>query len=409
MTTPTAKRRRVDLEQSARVATRRASCSPSESSPPPTTSRAARTPAPIDPATVPLTWKWSTPGAKPPRSGRWVLLLGKPTNQRCARLIAAFRSQGLCPALAVSPPVLASGRIDFKFHVDEDGNPTASPPPMCVVPCCKGRLLYRTIVLMERWGIPSLNPSCSLLKTYDKWMQYRSLGDLMPPTARVAAPVNGLAIARSVATDPEAPFPVVLKATQGSGGDQVFLCEKWGDMLHRAAALFQQGKRVIAQQYIEESKGTDTRLYVVDGEVVAAMRRVATKEQEFKANLACGGSGFAHEPTPEEIRVALDAVGRLGLRVAGVDVLASKKGPMLCEVNANPGVRIQGITGTDIAGRVAKLAIRLAQEETRQVDGLPASLADLISADERTALLAVPPGRANVRISTPATSARAMS
>lgn len=387
MTTPSAKRRRVDLEQSARVAARRTSCPQSES---PLPTSATRTPAPIDPATVPLTWKWSTPGAKAPRPGRWVLLLGKPTNQRCARLIAAFRSQGICPALAVSPPVLASGRIDFNFHADEHGNPAPSPPPICVVPCCKGRLLYRTIVLMERWGIPSLNPSHSLLKTYDKWMQYRSLGDLMPLTARVAAPVNGLQIAKSVARAAEAPFPVVLKATQGSGGEQVFLCEKWGDMLHRAAALFQQGKRVIAQQYIEESRGTDTRLYVVDGEVIAGMRRVAAKEEEFKANLACGGSGFAHEPTTEETRVALDAVGRLGLRVAGVDLLASKKGPVLCEVNANPGVKIQGITGTDIAGRVAKLAMRLAQDETRVVDGLPGTLSELISAEERSALLAVP-------------------
>jgi ribosomal protein S6--L-glutamate ligase len=43
----------------------------------------------------------------------------------------------------------------------------------------------------------------------------------------------------------------------------------------------------------------------------------------------------------------------LGLKVAGVDIIRSKKGPLLLEVNSSPGLEgIETATGKDIAGMI---------------------------------------------------------
>ena len=53
----------------------------------------------------------------------------------------------------------------------------------------------------------------------------------------------------------------------------------------------------------------------------------------------------------------------LGLDVAGVDFLRSKRGPLVMEVNASPGLEgIEGITGVDVAGKVIEFVERRCEE-----------------------------------------------
>ena len=55
--------------------------------------------------------------------------------------------------------------------------------------------------------------------------------------------------------------------------------------------------------------------------------------------------------TPTEKALAIKAAKTLGLRVAGVDIIRSKNGPLLLEVNSSPGLEgIETVTGKDIAG-----------------------------------------------------------
>ena len=43
----------------------------------------------------------------------------------------------------------------------------------------------------------------------------------------------------------------------------------------------------------------------------------------------------------------------MGLGVAGVDLLRSKRGPLVLEVNSSPGLEgIEGATGIDVAGAI---------------------------------------------------------
>src|SRR5262249_28824853 len=114
------------------------------------------------------------------------------------------------------------------------------------------------------------------------------------------------------------------------------------------------------QEYIRESKGRDIRAIVVGGRVVAAMRRVA-KPGEFRSNLHRGGKGNSvHLPLVYR-RAATRATKVMGLEVAGVDMLESKTGPKILEINSSPGLEgVERATGVDIAGAVIEYAEKYA-------------------------------------------------
>ena len=119
------------------------------------------------------------------------------------------------------------------------------------------------------------------------------------------------------------------------------------------------------QEYIKESNGSDLRILVVDGEVVGSMKRQA-REGEFRSNLHRGGSSRVEPISKQENEVALKAVRYLGLEVAGVDMLRSKRGPLILEVNASPGLEgIETTTRIDIAGRIISFIERKIGHEPR--------------------------------------------
>ena len=63
-----------------------------------------------------------------------------------------------------------------------------------------------------------------------------------------------------------------------------------------------------------------------------------------------GGSASIVKITKEERALAVKAAKVLGLKVAGVDIIRSKNGPLLLEVNSSPGLEgIETATGKDIA------------------------------------------------------------
>jgi ribosomal protein S6--L-glutamate ligase len=111
---------------------------------------------------------------------------------------------------------------------------------------------------------------------------------------------------------------------------------------------------VIIQEFVAESTGVDIRAFVVDGRVVGAMERTA-REGEFRANVHRGGSVRKFDLDDASRDIALRAADALGLRVAGVDILPSSRGPLVIEVNASPGLEgIESATGRDIAKDIIK-------------------------------------------------------
>jgi len=109
---------------------------------------------------------------------------------------------------------------------------------------------------------------------------------------------------------------------------------------------------ILIQRFIEESNGEDIRIFVVGNKIVASMKRTS-EVGEFRSNVHRGGHTEMIKPTGKEQYIALNAVKYLGLGVAGVDLIRSRKGPLLIEVNASPGLQgIEGATGVNIAGAI---------------------------------------------------------
>ncbi len=152
--------------------------------------------------------------------------------------------------------------------------------------------------------------------------------------------------------------PLILKLLEGTQGLGVVLAETRNAASSVIEAFNGLKARVIAQQFIKESKGTDIRAFVVDGVVVGAMKRQG-KPGEFRSNLHRGGSASIIELTDEEDRTALKAARAMGLGIAGVDMLQSENGPLVLEVNSSPGLEgIEAATGKDIAREIIRYVER---------------------------------------------------
>ena len=146
--------------------------------------------------------------------------------------------------------------------------------------------------------------------------------------------------------------PVVIKLLEGTQGIGVVLAESVKTAKSTIEAFYGLGKHVLVQEYIAEAKGADIRALVVGGRVVGAMKRQSS-DNEFRSNLHRGGRSEAIQVTPDIEWAAINAARALGLKVAGVDLLLSDRGPLVLEVNSSPGLEgIEKATHLDIAGQV---------------------------------------------------------
>lgn len=143
--------------------------------------------------------------------------------------------------------------------------------------------------------------------------------------------------------------PVIIKLLEGTQGLGVVLAETKNAAESVLEAFNGLQARVIVQEFIKEAKGADLRVFIVDGQVVGAMKRQG-KEGEFRSNLHRGGSAMYYKLQPYELHAALNAAKALKLPVCGVDMLQSARGPLVLEVNSTPGLEgIEGATEKNIA------------------------------------------------------------
>ena len=152
------------------------------------------------------------------------------------------------------------------------------------------------------------------------------------------------------------PPPHVIKLNEGTQGAGVMLAEKLSSSRSVVEALRGLYANFLVQEFVAEARGADLRCFVVGGSVVAAMRRQAPKG-DFRSNLHRGGSARAVEATALEQEVAVRAAGVVGLGVAGVDLIRSRRGPLVLEINSSPGLEgIEAATGVDIARAIVEHA-----------------------------------------------------
>ena len=139
----------------------------------------------------------------------------------------------------------------------------------------------------------------------------------------------------------------LLESTQGKG---VVLAETKKAAESVISAFRGLRANFLVQDFVKEAAGEDIRCLVVDGKVVASVRRKA-QPGEFRSNLHQGGVAERVRITRQEREAAVRAARAFRLGMAGVDLLRSEEGPKVLEVNSSPGLEgIEKATSKDIAG-----------------------------------------------------------
>lgn len=201
----------------------------------------------------------------------------------------------------------------------------------------------------EQKGIFTTLSSDALLMSRDKLTCSQILASKGLQIPRTIVSNNSLMYAELLDTFED---NIVIKLINGTHGIGVVLAESKGQAESILEAFNKTKQKSMMQEFIAEAKGADIRILVVGDEIVGTMKRQA-KPGEFRSNLHRGGKSSVEPISEQEKQVALAAVKHLGLKVAGVDMLRSKRGPLILEVNASPGLEgIETTTKVDIAGKI---------------------------------------------------------
>jgi ribosomal protein S6--L-glutamate ligase len=208
---------------------------------------------------------------------------------------------------------------------------------------------YGTAVVLqfEMMGVYCLNEAQGITRARDKLrsMQLLSREGLGLPITGFAHSPDDKQDLMNLIGNP----PFIIKLLEGTQGKGVVLAETRKATESVIDAFRNLDAYFLVQEYVAEAAGSDIRCFVVGNEVVASMMRKA-KEGEFRSNLHRGGRATPVLITEEERRTAVRAAQVLGLNVAGVDIIRSKKGPLVLEVNSSPGLEgIEKSTSKDIA------------------------------------------------------------
>ena len=211
---------------------------------------------------------------------------------------------------------------------------------------------------LDMMGVPVLNNSVPIARSRDKLRCLQLLARF------------GLDIPRTVMTNQKAEvsialrriggLPAILKLIRGTQGVGVMIAHTQEEIEGILDTMTDLGQEILLQEFIHESRGRDIRVLVLGDRVVAAMRRTA-KAGEFRSNLHRGGEGKPVKLTAAYTDIAIEATRVMGLELAGVDLLETKQGPKVMEVNSSPGFEgLEKASQLDIAGLIIDHAAQFA-------------------------------------------------
>lgn len=217
----------------------------------------------------------------------------------------------------------------------------------------------------EMQSIFTTTSSISIVRSRDKLRSMQLLskaGVGIPKTvfARETADVSDV-------LDQVGGAPVIIKVARGMGGKGVVLAETRKAAKAVMQAFYVEGVNFLVQEYIAESAGADIRAFVVNGKVVASMKRQSL-DDDFRSNLHQGGKGTAVKLTDEERKTAQKAARAMGLSICGVDMLRSERGPLVLEVNSSPGFDIEKVTGHNVATKIIEYIEQNAKSKRSKKD-----------------------------------------
>lgn len=145
---------------------------------------------------------------------------------------------------------------------------------------------------------------------------------------------------------------VVIKPLYGSRGIGVVRVTDVTTARFVLEEMFSRGHVPLIQEFLKH-EGFDIRALVVEGSVVAAMKRIS---KDFRTNISRGGKPIRFELNSELSELAVKASNALGCDYSGVDIVISDMGTRVLEVNCQPDYRaLQSVTGIDISSTIVTM------------------------------------------------------
>ena len=243
--------------------------------------------------------------------------------------------------------VIEKGHPEIYYHGKKLSDINAIIPRIGASHTFYGTAVVRQFEVMN---IFSANESQSISRSRDKLrtMQLLSRERIgIPLTAFASSPSDINHLIEEIGG-----APLVVKLLQGTQGIGVVLAETKKAAQSVLEAFYGLDANMLIQEFIGEAKGADVRALVVGDKVIGAMKRQGAKG-EFRSNIHRGGFATAIKLSKEEYATAIKAAKVLGLNIAGVDMLQSKRGSLIMEVNSSPGLEgIEKATNIDIAGKI---------------------------------------------------------
>lgn len=279
-------------------------------------------------------------------------ILTRNENSWCsAQLKDSFLKRDVKPVCFRFQDLVA--RVGFKpdFSFDEM-DVLAELSAIIVRPIGRGSLeeiIFRMDLLhrLQRLGMYILNHPSAIERAVDKYYALSLLeeNELPVPRTVVAESVDA---ALSAFTD--LGEDVVVKPIFGSRGIGSTRVSDI-DVAERIFRALDFNHQVLYIQEFIPHGDYDLRLLVLGRRVLASMKRVAAS---WKTNISLGAKPVSYNPPCEIKAIAVNAAEALGCELAGVDILQTKKGPLVIEVNSQPGWKgLQTVTEINIADEIA--------------------------------------------------------
>jgi gamma-F420-2:alpha-L-glutamate ligase len=280
------------------------------------------------------------------------------------RLVDSFTSKGI--------DCIVGHPDDFDIVVSEELTNSVKykgqdfPTPQIVLTRLGAGILPFQLAIIrqfEEMGVPCINPSTSINIVRDKLRTGQMLAAnkiAIPKTMMVRYPIDDGLVEQQIG------FPCVVKLVTGSYGEGVYLCERKRDYKKLMEFIDTLGakKTMLVQEFMNQRVGEDLRVFVVGGKVLGAMKRTAP-EGDFRANITAGGTGEDFPVSGEIDYLARETARILGLNIAGVDLLFSNDGFVVCEANSNPGFSgFEKYCNVDVADQITEyVKFRLNQKK----------------------------------------------
>jgi len=218
--------------------------------------------------------------------------------------------------------------------------------------------------LFEEMGLTVVNSSETIWTGNNKFLSLVKLARAGVPVPRTVLAVNESKAMEAFKILTDGTYPVIIKPISGSWGRMVSLVYTNHELellvKHRLKMENPYMKMILLQEYVDKPN-RDIRVIVVEDRAVAAIYRHAPSG-EWRTNTARGGRAEPVKIDKELEDISVKASRALGAYYAGVDVVESRDGYVVLEVNVVPEFKnVMRVTGINVAGEIVDMLLRIAK------------------------------------------------